>query len=158
MTKAPKDIAASVRERLLHLARKRGDDFQLLLVRYANERLLYRLARSQHRDSFVLKGATLFTLWTGRPHRATRDVDLARLCPATLAATVLRAQRVPITMYCSGSAVGDTVASSPAAPSAARISPGGSRCSGGGPCVDSSLKSTMATLPPGRNARASARA
>jgi len=25
---------------------------------------------------FVLKGAALFTLWTGHPHRATRDVDL----------------------------------------------------------------------------------
>ena len=76
MTKAPKDVAASVRARLLHLARERGDDFQLLLARYANERLLYRLAQSRYHDSFILKGATLFTLWTGRPHRATRDVDL----------------------------------------------------------------------------------
>lgn len=73
---APKDVGASVRARLLHLARERGDDFQLLLTRYANERLLYRLARSRHQRSFILKGATLFTLWTGHPHRATRDVDL----------------------------------------------------------------------------------
>ncbi len=76
MTKAPKDVGASVRARLLHLARERGDDFQLLLTRYANERLLYRLTRSRHHGSFILKGATLFTLWTGHPHRATRDVDL----------------------------------------------------------------------------------
>ena len=73
---APRDVAASVRARLLHLARERGDDFQLLLTRYANERLLYRLTRSRHHGSFILKGATLFTLWTGRPHRATRNVDL----------------------------------------------------------------------------------
>lgn len=76
MTKAPTNIAASVRARLLRLARERGDDFQLLLTRYANERLLYRLAKSGHGARFVLKGAVLFTLWTGKPHRATRDVDL----------------------------------------------------------------------------------
>ncbi|HET7506031.1 MAG TPA: nucleotidyl transferase AbiEii/AbiGii toxin family protein, partial [Kofleriaceae bacterium] len=77
MTKTPpKDIGASVRARLLHLARERGEDFQLVLTRYANERLLFRLATSEHGERFVLKGAALFTLWTGRPHRATRDLDL----------------------------------------------------------------------------------
>jgi hypothetical protein len=76
MTKSPKDIGASVRARLLRLARERGEDFQLLLTRYANERLLYRLASSEHGSHFVLKGAALFTLWTGAPHRATRHVDL----------------------------------------------------------------------------------
>lgn len=77
MTKTPpKDIGASVRARLLRLAREQGEDFQLLLTRYANERLLFRLASSRHGQRFVLKGATLFTLWTGKPHRATRDLDL----------------------------------------------------------------------------------
>ena len=76
MTKSPKGIGASVRAKLLRLARERGDDFQLLLTRYANERLLYRLAASSHGSHFVLKGAVLFTLWTGKPHRATRDLDL----------------------------------------------------------------------------------
>ncbi len=76
MTKPPKDIAASVRARLLQLARERGEDLQLLLTRYANERLLYRLSRSPHGARFVLKGAALFSLWTGQPHRATRDLDL----------------------------------------------------------------------------------
>ncbi len=76
MTHVPKDIAVSVRARLLRLAQERREDFQLLLTRYANERLLYRLAASEHGSSFVLKGATLFTVWTGQPHRATRDLDL----------------------------------------------------------------------------------
>lgn len=53
-----------------------GEDFQLLLTRYANERFLYRLAQSPHSGQFVLKGAALFTVWTGAPHRATRDLDL----------------------------------------------------------------------------------
>ena len=65
-----------MRARLLHLARKRGEDFQLVLARYANERLLFRLATSPHAARFVLKGAALSTLWTGKPHRATRDLDL----------------------------------------------------------------------------------
>jgi predicted nucleotidyltransferase component of viral defense system len=62
--------------RHLGLARDQGEDFQLLLTRYANERLLFRLSASGHAQQFVLKGAALFALWTGKPHRATRDLDL----------------------------------------------------------------------------------
>ena len=76
MKKPPTDVGASVRARLLGLARKQGEDFQLLLTRYANERLLFRLSASGHAQQFVLKGAALFALWTGKPHRATRDLDL----------------------------------------------------------------------------------
>jgi hypothetical protein len=76
MTKPPKDIGESVRARLLRLARDRGEDFQFMLARCANERLLFRLSQSRHGAQFVLKGAALFVLWTGRAHRATRDLDL----------------------------------------------------------------------------------
>jgi predicted nucleotidyltransferase component of viral defense system len=76
MKKPPADVGASVRARLLALAREQGDDFQVLLTRYANERLLFRLSASGHAQQFVLKGAALFALWTGKPHRATRDLDL----------------------------------------------------------------------------------
>lgn len=77
MTKAPsKDVGASVRAGLLRLARERHEDFQFVLTRYVSERLLFRLASSKHGPRFVLKGAALFTLWTGKPHRATRDLDL----------------------------------------------------------------------------------
>ena len=72
----PRNVAASVRQRLLNLARERSEDFNYLLTRYANERLLFRLAESAHRDQFVLKGATLFELRHGAVHRTTRDVDL----------------------------------------------------------------------------------
>lgn len=70
------DIAASVRQRLLNLARNQGEDFQLVLTRFVLERLLYRLACSNYQDQFILKGAMLFSLWGGMPHRATRDIDL----------------------------------------------------------------------------------
>ncbi|MFO0893024.1 MAG: nucleotidyl transferase AbiEii/AbiGii toxin family protein [Isosphaeraceae bacterium] len=71
-----RDVPSSVRQRLLDFARARGEDFQLVLTRFASERLLYRLGRSRHADRFVLKGALLFALWTGRMLRPTRDVDL----------------------------------------------------------------------------------
>jgi hypothetical protein len=80
--KAP-NIGARARVRLLRLAKERGDDFQLVLLRFVHERLLYRLASSSHAGSFVLKGATLFTVWTGQPHRATRDLDLLGFGDAT---------------------------------------------------------------------------
>lgn len=49
---------------------------ELLLTRYALERLLHRLSLSPHRERFVLKGAMLLATWFDEPHRATRDVDL----------------------------------------------------------------------------------
>lgn len=71
-----KNVAASVRQRLLDLSRQRGEDFQFILSRYTAERLLYRLGISSHRDRFILKGALLFVLWKGQLHRPTRDLDL----------------------------------------------------------------------------------
>lgn len=71
-----RDRAASVRARLLNVAKATGTDFNLVLVRFALERLLFRLSTSAHSDRFVLKGALLFTLWYDLPHRATRDADL----------------------------------------------------------------------------------
>ncbi len=71
-----RNLAASVRQRLFNLAIERRDDFQILLTRYALERLLYRLSQSPHSRYFLLKGANLFTLWGGGPYRPTRDLDL----------------------------------------------------------------------------------
>lgn len=71
-----KNVATSVRQGLLNLSRKTGEDFQLLLTRYAIERFLFRLGESEHAGRFVLKGAVLFALWTGEMHRPTRDLDL----------------------------------------------------------------------------------
>ena len=70
------DLAASVRARLLQIAKAEQTDFNAVLVRYALERFLYRLGQSAHADHFVLKGAMLFNLWYAMPHRPTRDVDL----------------------------------------------------------------------------------
>jgi Nucleotidyl transferase AbiEii toxin, Type IV TA system len=77
-----RDRAASVRARLLNVAKATGTDFNLVLVRFALERLLFRLSTSAHSDRFVLKGALLFTLWYDLPHRATRDADLLGFGPS----------------------------------------------------------------------------
>lgn len=71
----PRNMAASVKDRLLQIARARREEFQSILTRYAIERFLYRLSQSPHRQNFVLKGANVFTLWLGAAHRPTRDLD-----------------------------------------------------------------------------------
>lgn len=76
MSKAPRDLAASVRQRLLNLAQAQQEDFGYILTRYALERLLYRLSCSAQREYFVLKGALLFQVWNPQPSRRTRDLDL----------------------------------------------------------------------------------
>jgi hypothetical protein len=77
MTRPPlKNVGASVRTRLTDQARARGDNAQLLMLRFAIERLLYRLAQTAYRDQFVLKGAMLFSLWAPVPYRSTGDLDL----------------------------------------------------------------------------------
>lgn len=74
--KQPVDLAASVHRRLLNISLESGDSFNLLLSRYAIERLLYRLSLSPHANQFVLKGALLFLVWQISDHRPTRDLDL----------------------------------------------------------------------------------
>ena len=77
MTSEPaKNPAVSIRARLLALAQSKGQDYQRILGRYAIERFLYRLGNSTYRDRFAIKGATLFTLWTGNTHRPTKDLEL----------------------------------------------------------------------------------
>jgi hypothetical protein len=76
MPREPRNIGASVRARLLDRARAERSDFQILLTRYALERLLYRLSVSPYRDRFILKGALLFLTWVSDPFRPTRDLDL----------------------------------------------------------------------------------
>jgi hypothetical protein len=92
--RAPQNLPASIRQRLLDRARVHSEDFQLLLDRYAVERLLYRLSVSDMRDEFLLKGALLFALWFSTPHRPTRDADLLGLGPANAASLAQALRRI----------------------------------------------------------------
>lgn len=90
----PKNLAASVKARLLTLARSRGETFNDLLTRYGIERLLYRLGRSRHADRFLLIGAMLFVLWDDRMPRPTRDVDLLAFGSTDAADVVARFREI----------------------------------------------------------------
>lgn len=78
MAKAPTNIAASVKQRLLNIARAQDQLFDVVLVRFALERLLWRLCVSSHRDRFILKDGLLVTMWAGDEKRVTRDADVLR--------------------------------------------------------------------------------
>lgn len=75
MKKQPTNLAESIRQKLLNGAKQRQEDPQFILQRYAQERFLYRLGKSTHRDKFVLKGAMLFAMWGGSLYRPTKDLD-----------------------------------------------------------------------------------
>lgn len=77
-----KNLSASVKARLLNLARQRGENFNLVLLRYGIERLLYRISQSRYSGKFLLKGAMLYALWDAVPYRPTRDLDLLGFLPA----------------------------------------------------------------------------
>ncbi|WP_075188400.1 nucleotidyl transferase AbiEii/AbiGii toxin family protein [Teredinibacter haidensis] len=71
-----KDIAKSIKGRLLNTAKAQNVNFNTLLAQYALQRLLYRLSISVFKDQFLLKRAWLFVVWNNTLHRATRDLDL----------------------------------------------------------------------------------
>jgi predicted nucleotidyltransferase component of viral defense system len=68
------NVAASVRQRLLNEAKRRGESFDYVVSLFARERFLARLSLSPHRDRLTLKGATVFAVWL-LVHRPTRDLD-----------------------------------------------------------------------------------
>lgn len=71
-----RNMAASVRQRLLDRSRQEQRPFQELLQLYVMERFLYRLSRSPHAQCFVLKGALMLQVWQSPQSRPTRDIDL----------------------------------------------------------------------------------
>ena len=77
MTKGKdKNIAASVRQRLLNRARSDKRPFHELLQYFAMERFLFRLSQSSHADKFVLKGALMLRVWQAPMMRPTMDIDM----------------------------------------------------------------------------------
>lgn len=89
----PRNTVASVSARLLTLAHARGEDYQLVLMRYGLERLLYRLGHSSHAAQFIVKGALLFTLWAHELERERLDASPADDAPKTDLQHLRRATR-----------------------------------------------------------------
>lgn len=71
-----KNKSASVSAKLHNIARKENVDFNVLMVLYMQERILYRLSQSKYRDNFVLKGGLLLFAHNGFKGRPTQDMDL----------------------------------------------------------------------------------
>lgn len=73
---APKNVGASVHQRLKNASKESGRSFNDLVQYYALERWLYRLSQSRHQNLFILKGALMLVAWRAPVLRATRDIDL----------------------------------------------------------------------------------
>lgn len=73
---ALKNVGASVHQRLKNVSEESGRSFNDLVQYYALERWLYRLSRSRHRNTFILKGALMLVAWRAPILRVTRDIDL----------------------------------------------------------------------------------
>jgi predicted nucleotidyltransferase component of viral defense system len=78
--KSKVDLPSSIHQRLLNLSKQEEQDYQFVLTRFALERFLYRLSKSPFSKQFILKGAMLFSIWTGKSHRPTKDLDLLGYC------------------------------------------------------------------------------
>ena len=91
------NIGASVRQRLLNLARERGEPFDQVLQYFAIERFLARLATTPWADVLVVKGATLLRFWNAPLGRPTRDIDFhTRLVDGASVARVAVAEVVAL--------------------------------------------------------------
>lgn len=75
MTKENKDYDKSVKAKLLNLSKAEGLPYQPLLIRYVQERLLYRLAQSKYKHRFYLKGGALLYAHEQFKARPTLDID-----------------------------------------------------------------------------------
>ena len=70
----PRNIAASIHQRLLDKSKAFGRPFNELFQYYAIERFLYRFFRSSHAGKFILKGALMLLVWDARVSRSTMDI------------------------------------------------------------------------------------
>jgi hypothetical protein len=71
-----KNKSASIRQRLLNLAKETNRPFQEVLQYFAIERFLFRLSNSQYVNRFILKGGLVLQIWQGPQARATKDIDM----------------------------------------------------------------------------------
>jgi predicted nucleotidyltransferase component of viral defense system len=95
-----RNMAVSVRQRLLNKARESDRLFNEVLLLYAMERLLYRISKSEYADRFFLKGALMFSVWSGSQSRPTADIDLLGRIdnfPETVAKAIVESCRIQVT-------------------------------------------------------------
>ena len=91
---SPRNVSASIRQRLLNRARSERRPFNELLQYFAMERFLYRLSQSAHADRYVLKGALMLQVWRSPDIRPTMDIDLLGRTSNAEAVLVRRVQDI----------------------------------------------------------------
>lgn len=64
-----------IKGRIKSVAKQNNADARTLMRIYMMERFLERLARSEYRDNFIIKGGILVTAMIGVAHRSTMDID-----------------------------------------------------------------------------------
>ena len=64
-----------VPESIKSVAKQNNADARTLMRIYMMERFLERLAQSEYRDNFIIKGGILVTAMIGVAHRSTMDID-----------------------------------------------------------------------------------
>lgn len=69
------DIGKSIRTRLLNIAKKENLSFQIVIIRYLHERLLFRVSLSLYANNFCLKGGVLLYVYNREQTRPTLDID-----------------------------------------------------------------------------------
>jgi predicted nucleotidyltransferase component of viral defense system len=70
-----KNIAHSIKAKLLNISNHDNKRYQQLLVHYMQERFLYRLSKSDYSEHFILKGGALLYAYSEFLPRPTIDVD-----------------------------------------------------------------------------------
>lgn len=73
--RAIKNIGKSIRAKLLNVSKREGYEYQKLLIRYLQERFIYRISISPYRSNFLLKGGSLLYAYNGLKNRPTKDID-----------------------------------------------------------------------------------
>ena len=75
MSKEIKNYGRSVKTKLLTLSKESGIPYMTILVRYFQERLLYKVAHSDYKNNFLLKGGALLYAFGQEKARPTKDID-----------------------------------------------------------------------------------
>lgn len=70
-----KNYGKSVRARLLTVSKESRVPYMTILVRYLQERLLYRVSQSEFKENFYLKGGALLYAFNQEKARPTKDID-----------------------------------------------------------------------------------
>ena len=83
-----KNVVASVLARLRNTSKSKGAPFQQVLQQYAIERFLYRISKSSHANSVILKGALLLKTIGIPTARPTLDIDMLRMGKADRASLI----------------------------------------------------------------------